>query len=164
MRERRANPDDSILSALIGPRRRDRLSTGEVVRWPSCVDGRVETTGNLIGNGAVALIGDPDSWTRFAGSGPGAEAIEEMLRYDSPVQLTSAIATEEVKVGGRVIPASRTVVVAIGGADRDRRCSSGRTSSNRSARSGGTLSFSLGLHRCLGDPLGRLEAASPSRR
>ena len=55
---------------------------------------------NLIGNGTVALLGDPDSWDRLR-QDPALvpAAIEEMLRYDSPVQLTARIATEDVEVG-----------------------------------------------------------------
>jgi cytochrome P450 len=79
-----------------------------------------ETTVNLIGNGTVALLGDPDGWDRLR-QDPALvpAAVEEMLRYDSPVQLTSRIATEDVEVGGAVIAAGRSVVVFIGGANRD---------------------------------------------
>jgi cytochrome P450 len=81
-----------------------------------------------------------------------------MLRYDSPVQLTSRIATEEVEVGGRVIPAGRTVLVAIGGANRDPKVFE-RPDEFRIDRPdpGRHLSFSLGLHHCLGAALARLE-------
>ncbi len=119
-----------------------------------------ETTVNLIGNGTVALLGDPDGWDRLR-QDPALvpAAIEEMLRYDSPVQLTSRIATEDIELGGRVIPAGRAVIVAIGGANRDPEVFEqpdefliGRPDPGRH------LSFSLGLHHCLGASLARLEA------
>jgi cytochrome P450 len=161
VRERRANPDDSILSALIAAEEEgDRLSSGEVVRMAFLLlIAGFETTVNLIGNGTVAVLGDPDGWDRLR-QDPSLvpAAIEEMLRYDSPVQLTSRIATEEVEVGGRVIPAGRTVLVAIGGANRDPKVFE-RPDEFRIDRPdpGRHLSFSLGLHHCLGAALARLE-------
>src|ERR1700677_2831754 len=122
VRERRANPDDSILSALIAAEEEgDRLSSDEVVSTALLLlIAGFETTVNLIGNGAVALIGDPASWDRLR-QDPALvpTAIEEMLRYDSPVQMTSRIATEEVELGDSVIRAGRAVLVAIGGTNRD---------------------------------------------
>jgi cytochrome P450 len=161
VRERRANPDDTILSALIAAEEEgDRLSSGEVVRMAFLLlIAGFETTVNLIGNGTVALLGDPDSWDRLR-QDPGLvpTAIEEMLRYDSPVQLTSRIATEEVEVGGHVIAAGRAVLVAIGGANRDPEVFE-RPDEFQIGRPdpGRHLSFSLGLHHCLGAALARLE-------
>jgi cytochrome P450 len=161
VRERRANPDDTILSALIAAEEEgDRLSSGEVVRMAFLLlIAGFETTVNLIGNGTVALLGDPCGWERLR-QDPALvpTAIEEMLRYDSPVQLTSRIATEEVEVGGRVIAAGRPVVVSIGGANRDPRVFD-QPDEFRIDRPdpGRHLSFSLGLHHCLGAALARLE-------
>ena len=108
VRKRRTNPDDSILSALIAAEEEgDRLSSSQVVSTALLLlIAGFETTVNLIGNGTVALLGDPDSWNRLR-QDPALvpAAIEEMLRYDSPVQLTARIATEDVEVGGSVIPA-----------------------------------------------------------
>ena len=110
VRERRASPDDSILSALIAAEEEgDRLSSGEVVSTALLLlIAGFETTVNLIGNGTVALLGDPDSWDRLR-QDPALvpAASEEMLRYDSPVQLTARIPTEDVEVGGSVIAAGR---------------------------------------------------------
>jgi cytochrome P450 len=83
---------------------------------------------------------------------------EELLRYDSPVQMTSRIATEDADVGGIVIRQGTPVIVAIGGANRDPDAFSEpdrlRVSRPDAARH---LSFSLGVHHCLGAPLARLE-------
>jgi cytochrome P450 len=161
VRERRAHPDDSILSALIAAEQEgDRLSSGEVVSTALLllIAGFV-TTVNLIGNGTVALLGDPGSWDRLR-QDPALvpAAIEEMLRYDSPVQLTARVATEDVEVGGSVIAAGRPVIVAIGGANRDPEVF-GQPDEFRIDRPdpGRHLSFSLGVHHCLGAALARLE-------
>ena len=161
VRERRGNPDDSILSALIAAEEEgDRLSSGEVVSTALLLlIAGFETTVNLIGNGMVALLGDPDSWDRLRHV-PALvpAAIEEMLRYDSPVQLTARIATEDVEVGGGVIAAGRAVIALIGGANRDPEVFE-QPDDFRIDRPdpGRHLSFSLGMHHCLGASLARLE-------
>jgi cytochrome P450 len=92
VRERKANPDDTILSALVEAEEQgDRLTPSEVVSTALLLlVAGFETTVNLIGNGTVTLIGDPDSWDRLRHD-PALvpAAVEEMLRYDSPVQLTA---------------------------------------------------------------------------
>jgi hypothetical protein len=161
VRERRANPDDSILSALITAEEEgDRLSSGEVVSTALLLlIAGFETTVNLIGNGTVALLGDPDSWNRLRRD-PALvpAAVEEMLRYDSPVQLTARTATEDVEVGGTMIAAGRPVIVSIGGANRDPAVFE-RPEEFLIDRPdpGRHLSFSLGMHHCLGSVLARLE-------
>jgi cytochrome P450 len=161
VRERRAHPDDSILSALIAAEDEgDRLTSGELVSTALLLlVAGFETTVNLIGNGTVALLGDPDGWDRLRRD-PALvpAAVEEMLRYDSPVQLTARTAIEDVEVGGRVIAAGRPVIVFIGGANRDPAVFEqpdefliGRPDPGRH------LSFSLGAHHCLGSALARLE-------
>ena len=161
VRQRRADPDDSILSALITAEEEgDKLTPGEVVSTALLLlVAGFETTVNLIGNGTVALLGDPDSWHRLR-EDPALipAAVEEMLRYDSPVQLTSRIATEDVEVGGSVIAAGRPAVVSIGGANRDPAVFE-QPDEFRIGRPdpGRHLSFSLGIHHCLGAALARLE-------
>ena len=161
VRERRANPDDSILSALIAAEEEgDRLSSGELVSTALLLlIAGFETTVNLIGNGTVALLGDPDSWDRLRQEPARVPAaIEEMLRYDSPVQLTVRTATEDVEVGGSVIAAGRPVVVFIGGANRDPEVFEQPDEFLIDRPDPGRhLAFSLGTHHCLGNALARLE-------
>jgi len=162
VRERRANPDDTILSALIAAEEEgDRLTSDELVSTALLLlIAGFETTVNLIGNGTVALLNDSGSWDRLR-QDPALipAAVEEMLRYDSPVQLTSRIATEDIEVGGRVIAAGRAVLVSIGGANRDPEVFE-QPDEFRIDRPdpGRHLSFSLGMHHCLGASLARLEA------
>ncbi|HEY1571170.1 MAG TPA: cytochrome P450 [Pseudonocardiaceae bacterium] len=158
---RRADPDDTVLSTLISAEDEgDRLSSAELVSTALLLlIAGFETTVNLIGNGTVALLRDPDSWHRLREDPaliPGA--IQEMLRHDSPVQLTTRIATEDVEVGGNVIAAGRAVIVSIGGANRDPRVFE-QPDVFRIDRPdpGRHLSFSLGMHHCLGASLARLE-------
>jgi cytochrome P450 len=161
VRRRRADPDDSILSALIAAEEDgDRLSSGEVVNMAALllIAGFI-TTVNLIGNGTVALLGDPGNWDRLRRD-PALipAAVEEMLRYDSPVQLTVRTPTEDVEVGGRVIAAGRPVIAFIGGANRDPAFFD-QPDEFRIDRpdAGRHLAFSLGMHHCLGAVLARLE-------
>jgi cytochrome P450 len=161
--KRRAEPDDSLLSALIAVEEKgDRLTPGELVSMALLLlVAGFETTVNLIGNGTVALLREPGrgQW-RALGDDPALAggAVEELLRYDSPVQMTSRIATEDADVGGTVIRRGTPVIVAIGGANRDPDAFSEpdrlQVSRPDAARH---LSFSLGIHHCLGAPLARLE-------
>jgi cytochrome P450 len=161
VRRRRADPDDSILSALVAAEAEgDRLSPGELVSTALLLlVAGFETTVNLIGNGTAALLAAPEQWHRLReepGLLPGA--VEELLRYDSPVQLTMRTATEDTEVDGTLIARGVSVIVAIGGANRDPavfdqpdRLLLGRPEAARH------LSFSLGMHHCLGASLARLE-------
>jgi cytochrome P450 len=162
VRLRRADPDDSILSALIAAEEEgDRLSSEEVVSTALLLlVAGFETTVNLIGNGTVALLGEREQWQRLREE-PALvpAAVEEMLRYDSPVQLTSRIATEEVEVDGSPISRGEPILVCLGGANRDPdvfpepdRFDVERRDPSRH------LAFSRGIHHCLGAALARLEA------
>ena len=162
VRKRRADPDDSLLSALIAAEEEgDRLSSDEVVSTALLLlVAGFETTVNLIGNGTVALLSEQEHWQQLREE-PALipAAVEELLRYDSPVQMTSRIATEDVDVDGAVIPKGASIIVVIGGANRDPdvfdepdRLRIGRPDASRH------LSFSLGIHHCLGATLARLEA------
>lgn len=161
VRRRRAEPDESLLSALIAAEEDgDRLSADELVSTALLLlVAGFETTTNLVGNGTVALTGDPEQWRRLSeqpGLVPGA--VEEFLRYDSPVQLTSRVATEDLELEGEQIRAGQAIVVAIGGANRDPEvfAQPDRLDIER-VDAGKHLSFSLGIHHCLGAALARLE-------
>jgi len=162
--KRRADPDDSLLSALIAVEEDgDRLTHGELVSTALLLlVAGFETTVNLIGNGTVALLTAADGrqqWDRLRRDPalvPGA--VEELLRYDSPVQMTSRNATQDVELGGTLIRQGTPVVVAIGGANRDPAVfdQPGRLLTDR-PNAARHLSFSLGIHHCLGAALARLE-------
>lgn len=158
---RRQAPDDSLLSRLVAAEEEgERLSSDELVATALLVlVAGFETTVNLIGNGTKALMEAPGQWELLRSDPALAPAaVEELLRFDSPVQLTSRTATEELELEGRTVPLGKNVVVAIGGANRDPaafespdRLDIARSDAQRH------LSFSLGIHHCLGAALARLE-------
>jgi cytochrome P450 len=123
-----------------------------------------ETTVNLLGNGLLILLSEP---ARLAGliAEPRLlpEAIEEFLRFESPVKTsTPRYATEDVRVGDTLIPAGDAVLVHFSAANRDpaRFADSTAYDPQRTAGHAGRthLAFGHGLHYCVGAPLARLEA------
>ena len=162
--ERRARPQDDMLSSLIavedeGERlRHDELLIMIVLLF---VAGH-ETTQNLIGNGMLALFRHPDQLARLrAADDPGLvkNAVEEMLRFDPPVQLTGRHMLEDVEIGGVVVPRGYTALTLLAAANRDPavfdapdQFDVARPNANRS------ISFGHGIHHCLGAALARMEA------
>lgn len=159
---RRREPDATLLSALIAAEEEgDRLSESELVSTALLLlVAGFETTVNLIANGTAALLEAPDFWGRLREEPHRwPDAVDELLRYDSPVQLTERTATEKAELGGETLPAGSPIVVAIGGANRDPRAfpDPDRLALDRPAQDH-HLAFSLGIHHCLGASLARLEA------
>jgi pimeloyl-[acyl-carrier protein] synthase len=159
--ERRRQPRTDLLSALIAAEEQgDRLTERELLAM--CVLLFVaghETTVNLIGNGILALLRHPDELRRLqADPALTPSAVEELLRYDSPVQRTARIPSVDVEIDGHTIRQGTMVVAAIGAANRDPahfvdpdRLGIGRPDNRH-------VSFGFGIHFCLGAPLARLEA------
>lgn len=152
-----------LLSALVSTADDDegRLSQRELIGILTLllVAGH-ETTVNLIGNGMLALLTHPDQLERVREEvGLLPAAIEEMLRFDGPVEHgTLRVATEPVEIGGVTIPAGAQVTVVLGSANRDRKRFLEPDGFKVDRRENAHLSFGYGLHFCLGAPLARLEA------
>ncbi|MGH9089893.1 MAG: cytochrome P450 [Acidimicrobiales bacterium] len=159
--ERRARPGDDLLSRLVTAEvRGDVLSEGELLSTAVLllVAGH-ETTVNLIGGGVLALLEHPRELARLrAEPGLVRPAVEELLRYVSPVQLTGRSLTGDVEVGGTVLPKGGFVLVLIGSANRDPAAFHHPDRLDLSRPDNRHLGFGLGLHHCLGAPLARLEA------
>ncbi|WP_405181458.1 cytochrome P450 [Nocardia sp. NBC_01377] len=162
---RRAEPRADLITALVqaddagaGLTRTELLGTLLIL----VVAGH-ETTVNLIGNGVLALIRHPEEFQRLRSFPELAEpAVDEVLRYDAPVHLTTRTAHDEIAVGGRTFAPGDAVIVLLASANRDPlafpdadRFDIARYA--RGARPERHLSFGLGLHYCLGAPLARLE-------
>jgi cytochrome P450 len=160
--ERRGDPGDDLLSALVAVEG-ERITAAELV--PMCsllLVAGFETTVNLIGNGTLALLRNPDQWSRLVRDPSRAPAaVEEMLRYDPPVQRTARVAHEELEVAGHRVRRGQVVLTLIGGANRDPAVFDAPAvfDVDRTATSE-NLAFSAGIHYCLGAPLARLEAAA----
>src|SRR5262249_44067539 len=122
VRERAGTPGDDLVSRLLqaayGDDRLGELET--VAMCTALVFGGHETTVNLIGTGMLALLRDPEAFERLRAEPDLApSAVEEMLRFDSPAQLVSRIATGGIELRGRRVTAGDTVVAAVGAANPD---------------------------------------------
>lgn len=159
---RRAAPGDDLLSALIvAEEGGERLTEPElyITAMFLLIAGH-ETTVNLIGNGTLALLHNPGELERLrADPSLGRNAVDELLRYDSPVQITQRITLDDYEIGGITIPPRSNVVPVLGAANRDPdafadpdRLDLGRPNARQHVGFGG------GAHFCLGAPLARLEA------
>ncbi|MFJ1825234.1 cytochrome P450 [Streptomyces sp. NPDC088178] len=160
--DKRSSPGDDLMSALVRARDEegDGLSPDELVgmAFLLLVAGH-ETTVNLISNGVRALLDHPGQLALLRADFDLIDgAVEEMLRYDGPVETaTFRFPRETVRVGRRVIPAGEPVLVSLAGADRDagRYPEADRFDIRRDAQ--GHLAFGHGIHFCLGAPLARME-------
>jgi pimeloyl-[acyl-carrier protein] synthase len=158
--ERRRTPRADLLSELIAAEEAgDRLSEQELVA--TCILLLIaghETTVNLIGNGTLALLRHPDQ-LQLLRAQPGliAGAVEELLRFDGPVQRTARIPSEDLTLGGRTIPQGDLVMPFIGAADRDPAQFPEPDRLNITRAENRHVAFGLGIHFCLGAPLARIE-------
>lgn len=158
--ERRKRPGPDLLTSLIAAEEQgDRLTEGELLAM--CVLLFIaghETTVNLIGNGLLALLRHPGELERLRTDPaliPGA--VEELLRYDGPVQRTARITQAEVEVDGRQIDKGAMVVAVIGAANRDPAHFPDPDRLDVARRDNRHLAFGFGIHFCLGAPLARVE-------
>jgi pimeloyl-[acyl-carrier protein] synthase len=157
---RRKDPKPDLLSALIAAEEEgNKLSEGELVS--TCmlllIAGH-ETTVNLIGNGLLALLQHPDQ-LRALRDDPGLiqTGVEELLRFDGPVQRTGRMTTAEVEIGDKRIPRDAVVVSVIGAANRDPKQFADPDRLDVSRKDNRHIAFGFGIHFCLGAPLARLE-------
>jgi len=158
--ERRKHPQDDLLSLLIAAEEQgDKLTEGELLA--TCILLFIaghETTVNLIGNGLLALLRHPDQLARLAADPTLIQgAVEELLRYDSPVQRTARITNADVEVGGHAIAKGSMVVTVIGAANRDPAQFSDPDRLDITRRDTRHIAFGFGIHFCLGAPLARVE-------
>jgi len=159
--DRRRAPRDDLISAMIqAQEQRDALSDLELLATSNLllIAGH-ETTTNLIGNGTLVLLREPDQWRRLCAD-PGLlpRAVEELLRFDGPVQSTVRIPLEDVAIDDHVIPKGALVLVSIGAANHDPAVFEHPDDLDVGRDPNPHLAFGFGTHLCLGAPLARLEA------
>ncbi|MCY3993541.1 MAG: cytochrome P450 [Caldilineaceae bacterium] len=159
--QRRMDPRDDMLSALLAAEEEgDRLSHDELLGTLMLllVAGN-ETTRSLIGNGMLALLKNPEQLQRLRDSPDLLDtSIDEMLRYDSPVQFIIRVVMEDVEFKGKQFRAGQKVIILVGAANRDPTvfADPGALDIGREEKS--HISFGRGIHYCLGSPLALLEA------
>ena len=161
--ERRREPREDLISGLAAvPEAGDKLSVDEMYATISLllVAGN-ETTTNLIGNGMLALMRHPEEMERLRSDPSLLEnAVEELLRYDSPVQFTSRFPIEDTDVNGYPVKAFEELLVSLGAANRDPAQFEDPDRLYLARKEVRHLSFGHGLHFCLGAPLARIEGQS----
>jgi cytochrome P450 len=161
---KRANPADDLLTALIGAEDDgDVLDDEELIAQTLLlyIAGH-ETTVNLIAGGTLALLRQPAQLALLRADPALIDnAVEELLRYDSPVQATRRITTEPVSIRGITIPAGAFILASLGSANRDEGFWGPDAAELRLGRESARqhVSFGDGPHHCLGASLARLEAS-----
>jgi cytochrome P450 PksS len=159
--QRRAAPGDDLLTALIQAEEAgDKLTPDELLSmvFLLLVAGH-ETTVNLIAGGTLALLQHPEQLERLRKNPALIEpAVEELLRYASPVEIaTERFTRQDISVAGVTIPRGDVIFAVIASANRDERQFKDPNALDLGREPNKHLSFGMGIHYCLGAPLARLE-------
>jgi cytochrome P450 len=159
--ERRAQPRDDLISALVADQRDgNSLTADELVTMAALILGAgFETTTGLLANGLIALLAHPEQADRLRTEPELAKpAAEELLRYDTPVQIIySRIVVQDMLVGDLEVSAGQRLMTLIGSANRDPSVFTEPETLRLDRHEGTPLSFGGGIHHCLGAALARLE-------
>ncbi len=159
--ERRKAPKEDLISALVSVEAEgEKLSVDEMVAM--CILLLVaghETTVNLIGNGTLALLRHPDQWEKLkADPALIKPAVEELLRYDSPVQLTARWIMDDFEFAGQQFRKGQQVSMLFGAANHDPARFANPNELDITRDPNPHIAFGNGIHFCLGAPLARMEA------
>jgi cytochrome P450 len=158
--ERRRAPREDLISALVAVEAEgERLTEDEMIAMGILllIAGH-ETTVNLIGNGTLALLRNPDQLALLSENPALVKtAVEELLRYDSPVQMTTRWVMEDVEFNGHQFRKGQQIATLLGAANRDPEHFSDPNRLNIAREDNHHLAFGNGIHFCLGAPLARLE-------
>lgn len=161
IRQRRREPEDDMLSALLASEDEgDSLSHDELIGTPMLllVAGN-ETTRSLIGNGMLALLKNPAQLQLLRDYPELLDStIDELLRYDSPVQFIIRVVKKDMQFKGRQLRAGQKVMVLVGAANRDPAVFTNPNVLNSARKDKSHISFGRGIYYCLGSPLAPLEA------
>jgi cytochrome P450 len=164
---RRAEPGDDLISELVATADTDPavLHADLLASTELLLVAGFETTVNLIGNGVLALLRDPDALAWFLANPDRADdLVEEVLRHDPPVQFTMRLAHEPVTVAGVDFQRDEPILLLLAGANRDPAVfAEPDTFDPTRPNNRDHLAFSAGVHYCLGAGLARIEAATALR-
>ena len=158
MAERAKEPRDDLISDMMALKAQGAaLSVGEISNnLQGLLIGGNLTTTDLIGNGIWLLLTHPDQLAKLKAD-PGS-AVEEMLRYESPVDITGRIAPRDMEVGGCPMKQSQSLIFSLRGANRDPQAFPEPNRFDIARKDAPHVAFGGGLHLCIGAPLARLEA------
>ncbi|WP_345581946.1 cytochrome P450 [Streptomyces prasinosporus] len=165
--ERRENPGDDLISGLIAAHDEDddRLTEQEMIS--TCVlllNAGHEATVNSTVNGWWALFRHPDQLAALrADHSLVPSAVEELMRYDTPLQLFERWVLDEIEIDGQVIPRGAEIAMLFGSANHDPAVFADPSRLDLTRADNPHISFSAGLHYCIGAPLARLELAASMR-
>ena len=160
---RRDTPGEDLMSLLIATEEEgDSLSQAELlVTLRLLLVAGNETTTNLIANGLLALLDHPEQIARLREQPELIDsAVDELLRFDSPVQTDGRTAIEDIEIDGHTIRAGEQVLLLLGAANRDPDHFADPEQLDIGREDRSHIAFGRGLHHCLGAPLARLEAAA----
>jgi cytochrome P450 PksS len=160
VKARRANPEDDLVTALVRAEEAgDQLSEDDLVAmiFLLLVAGH-ETTVNLIGNGTLALLENPDQMNRLRDDPALIKAaVEELLRYNGPLETaTERYTREDTTVTGVTVPRGELVLAVLASANRDEQQFEDADRLDLGREPNPHVAFSLGIHYCLGASLARL--------
>ena len=156
----RENPRDDLISALVAAEEQgDAFSEEELYSMFVLLQiGGHETTTNLIGNGLLALLQNPEEMQKLKDNPSLMEtAVEEFLRYHSPIQSTGRIALEDLEIGGKRISKGQSIGTYLGAANRDPAQFPDPDHLDITRQQNRHLAFAFGPHFCLGSALARME-------
>jgi cytochrome P450 len=159
--DRRRHPGDDLVSHLVSVRdaEGDRLTDDELVT--TCIlllNAGHEATVNVTGNGTLALLCHPDQLRRLrADRSLLPTAIEELMRFDSPLQLFERTATEDVEIGGITVGKGQKIAALLGAANHDPAVFAEPETLDVARTDNPHISFGAGIHFCIGAPLARVE-------
>lgn len=159
-RIRRADPHDDLISHLVQIEDGgERLSENELVASAILLlNAGHEASVNVFGNGMVALLRNPEQLDRLrADPSIVATAVEEMIRYDAPLQLFERTATADVELGGNLVHRGQKIAALLGAANRDPAVFADPDRMDVGRDPNPHVGFGAGIHFCLGGPLARLE-------
>jgi cytochrome P450 len=167
MQARREEPQDDLITDLVRLQAEGaQLSDDEVaINLIALLVGGNLTTSDLIGNGVRLLLTHPEELAKLkADPSLAAAAVEEVLRYDSPIDITSRIASRDMDISGCPVTQTQTMMVSLRAANRDPSVFEDPDRFDITRKHAPHVAFGGGAHICIGAPLARIEAAATFRQ